>query len=118
MEVPKLEVKLELQLRAYSTAIATQDLSHICNLCLSLWQYQLLNPLRRLGIKPASSQRLCRFLSHLPQQQIPHGSFRYERGLQACPALHPVGHVLSAPRVTGQGVAYNSGLNKDEHPNS
>ena len=32
MEVPSLRVKLELQLLAYSTATATQDLSHICDL--------------------------------------------------------------------------------------
>ena len=30
---------------AYTTAMATLDLSHICNLCFSLWQHQILNPL-------------------------------------------------------------------------
>ena len=38
MEVPRLEVKLELQPLAYTTAIATWDLSHICNLHHSSWQ--------------------------------------------------------------------------------
>ena len=32
MEVPMLGVKSELQLPAYTTATATQDPSHICNL--------------------------------------------------------------------------------------
>ena len=32
MEVPKLRVESELQLLAYTTATATPDLSHICNL--------------------------------------------------------------------------------------
>ena len=45
MEVSGLGVEMELQLQAYATAIATLDLSHICNLCHSLWQHQILNPL-------------------------------------------------------------------------
>ena len=32
MEIPRLGVKLELQLLAYTTAIAMQDLSHVCDL--------------------------------------------------------------------------------------
>ena len=32
MEVPTLGIKLELQLRAYTTATATWDLSHVCDL--------------------------------------------------------------------------------------
>ena len=45
MEVPRLGVKLQLQLPAYTTAIATQDPSLICDLCLSSLQCQILNPL-------------------------------------------------------------------------
>ena len=44
MEVP-IGVELELQLLAYATATATLDSSLICNLCFSLWQHQILNPL-------------------------------------------------------------------------
>ena len=47
MEVPRLRVKLELQLPTYATASATPDLSHICNLCRSLQQRQILNPLSK-----------------------------------------------------------------------
>ena len=45
MEVPRLEVKLELQLPAYATATATQDSSHICDLHHSSRQHQIPNPL-------------------------------------------------------------------------
>ena len=47
MEVPRLQVELELQLLAYTTAtaIAVQDLSHVCDLNHSLGQHRILNPL-------------------------------------------------------------------------
>ena len=44
MELPRLGVKLELQLLAYTTATETQDLSCICNLHHSLRQRWILNP--------------------------------------------------------------------------
>ena len=45
MEVPKLGVKLELQVPAYATATAMQDQSQVCNLYHSSWQCWILNPL-------------------------------------------------------------------------
>ena len=45
MEVPRLGVKLELQLLAYSTATAMPDLSRSCNLHHSSLQHWILNPL-------------------------------------------------------------------------
>ena len=48
MEAPRLGVESELQLRAHTTATATWDLSHVCDLHHSLRQQQLkwiLNPL-------------------------------------------------------------------------
>ena len=47
MEVPELEVELELQLPAYATAIATQNLSHVCELYHSSLQCQILYPLSK-----------------------------------------------------------------------
>ena len=44
-EVPRLGVKSELQLPAYTTTTATQDPSHACNLHHSSWQHQILKPL-------------------------------------------------------------------------
>ena len=37
--------QIKLQLPAYTTAPATQDQSHICDLCRSSWQHWILNPL-------------------------------------------------------------------------
>ena len=45
MEVPRLGVELQLQLLAFNTATEVLDPSHICDLCHSLWQCQILNPL-------------------------------------------------------------------------
>ena len=39
MEVPRLGVKSESQLLAYTTTTATPDLSHVCNPHHSSWQY-------------------------------------------------------------------------------
>ena len=44
-DVPKLGVEVDLQLPAYTTAIATQDLSCICDLHHSLQQCWILDPL-------------------------------------------------------------------------
>ena len=45
MEVPRLGAELELQQLAYTTATATWDLSHKCNLHHSSQQCWILNPL-------------------------------------------------------------------------
>ena len=45
MEVPRLGVELELQLMAYTTATATQDLSLVYNLHHSSRQCRIVNPL-------------------------------------------------------------------------
>ena len=44
MEVPRLEVKSELQLLAYATATAMRDPSRIYSLHHSSWQRQIFNP--------------------------------------------------------------------------
>ena len=44
MEVPRLGVKTELQLPAYTTATETSDLSHVYNLHHSSWQGGILSP--------------------------------------------------------------------------
>ena len=66
LKVSGLGVKLELQLPAYTTATAAQDLSHICDLHHSLWQDQILSPLsERAGIETVSSRTLCWVLNEL-----------------------------------------------------
>ena len=42
--IPRLGVKLELQLRAYTTATATADPSRICDLRCSLQKHWIFNP--------------------------------------------------------------------------
>ena len=49
MEVPRLEVKSELQLPAYTTARDTPDSSHVCDLQHSSWQHRILNPQSEAG---------------------------------------------------------------------
>ena len=44
MEVPRRGVKSELQLLVYTTATATEDLSHVCDLHHSSRQCRILNP--------------------------------------------------------------------------
>ena len=45
MEVPRLGIESELQLRAYTTATETPDPSRACDLHHSSWQRQILNPM-------------------------------------------------------------------------
>ena len=66
VEVPRLEVKLELRLPAYTTATATPDPSCICDLHGSPRQCQVLNP----RIEPASSWILVEFVTTEPQQEL------------------------------------------------
>ena len=63
MEVPRLGIKSELQLPAYTIATATPDLSHICDLHHSSQQCKIPDPLSKPGIKPESSWILLRFLT-------------------------------------------------------
>ena len=49
MEIPRLEVELELQLPAYTTATAMQHPSHVYDLHQSSQQSQILNPLSEVG---------------------------------------------------------------------
>ena len=51
MEIPRLGVKLELQLPAYTTATAIWDLSHICDLHHSSWQRRIPKPLSKAGAR-------------------------------------------------------------------
>ena len=65
MEVPRLEVKSELQLPANTTATAMRDLSLVCDLYHSSQRCGILNPLSRAG----------------DQNLHPHG---YQLGPQIC----------------------------------
>ena len=47
MEVPRLEIKSELQPLAYPTATALPDPRCLCNLHCSLWRCCILNPMNK-----------------------------------------------------------------------
>ena len=70
MEVPRPGVKSELQLPACSTAVATEDISHICDLHHSSWQLWILNPLSEARVAPASSWIPVRFVFAEPWQEL------------------------------------------------
>ena len=67
MKVPRLGVESELELLAYATATAMQDLSRVCDLHHSSWQWQICNHRGRPGIELASSWMLVEFVSPVPQ---------------------------------------------------
>ena len=69
MEVPRPEVRSDLQLPVYTTAIANQDLSCICDLYHSTRQCQILNPLSEDRDRTHKfSWFLVGFLSAAPQR--------------------------------------------------
>ena len=75
MEIPRLGVESELQLLAYTTAIATWDLSHVYNLHHSSRQPWILNPLNEARDQPASSWILVTFITHWATTAIPNTIF-------------------------------------------
>ena len=60
----RLGVESELQLPAYATATATQDLSHIHNLHCSMWQHWILNPLSEAQDITRILMDTSQFLTH------------------------------------------------------
>ena len=70
MEVPWLGFQMELQLPAYTTAIATRDPSHVCDLHCSSGQHQIFNPLSGAGVEPVSSWIRVRFVGTEPQREL------------------------------------------------
>ena len=64
-EVLGLEVKLELQPQASTTATATLDMSHICNPHHCLQKHCIFNPLSKTKIEPTSSWWLFQVLNPL-----------------------------------------------------
>ena len=70
MEVRRPGVELELQLPAYTTATATQELSRVCDLHYSSWQPWILNLRVKPGIKPSSSWILIGFVIAELQREL------------------------------------------------
>ena len=70
MKVPRLGVKLELQLLAYTIATAMQDLRCICDLHYSSWQCQILNPLSEARDQIHIFMILVGFVAAVPQWEF------------------------------------------------
>ena len=66
MEVPRLGVKSEPQLLTYATATATWDLSHVCDRCCSVWQWQILNRLSRIWDRTCNLMHISQVHCHEP----------------------------------------------------
>ena len=71
MEVPRIGVKLELQLLPYTTVTATLDLSHICNLHHSSGQCQILNPVSEVRDQTCVLMDTSQLIFSEPQQELP-----------------------------------------------
>ena len=71
MEVPRLGVKSELQLLAYTTGTATQDLSCVCDLHQSSQQRQILNPLSEARGQIHILMDTSRFLTRWATMETP-----------------------------------------------
>ena len=70
MEVPRLGVELGLQLLAYTTATATQDMSRVCHLHHSSWECQNLNPLSEARDRTRNLMVIVGFVSTVPQLKL------------------------------------------------
>ena len=70
MEVPRLGVKSELQLLAYTTATATQDRILICNLHHRSWQRQSFNSLSEAKDRTHILTDTCRVHNLLSRSKI------------------------------------------------
>ena len=73
VKVPRLGIKVELQLPAYTTTTATPDLSCLCELHHSSWQCWILNPLNEVRdrtciLLDASQIRFCWATMGMPPQ--------------------------------------------------
>ena len=65
MEVPRVGVESEPQLQAYTSATATVNLSHICDLYCILWQGLVLNPLKEARNQTHILMDTCQVLNLL-----------------------------------------------------
>ena len=92
MEVPRLGVKLELQLLAYVTA--TPDPSHICDLHQSSWQCQILHPL----IKDRGQIHILMGTSQVLNLLSQSGNSKKDGFLAAKPNIQGVWGILEQPK--------------------
>ena len=96
MEVPRLGVKLELQLPADTTATATPDPSSVCDLHHGLWQRQILNLLSEARDRTRVLMAPCWVRPTEPQRELPRWvSLCNGKQLQLRPRSKSPGKILS-----------------------
>ena len=78
MKAPRLGVKSELQLPAYTKATATRDLSHVCTHTTAHSIARSSTHWARRGIKPTSPWILVEFFNHWAMKGPPWNSFDRE----------------------------------------
>ena len=100
MQAPRLGVKLELQLQAYTTATTTPDLNCICDLLCSLRQCWILNSLSKardpthilkdtmLGSSPSEPQQKLLVLLIFFKLQIIYNAVIISTVQQSDPVIH------------------------------
>ena len=71
VEVPRLWVKLEVQLLVYTRATTLQDLSRVCNLHHSSWKCQILNPLSKARTQTHNLMVPSRIRFHCATRETP-----------------------------------------------
>ena len=71
VEVPRLGVQSELQLRAYARATAMPDPSHVCDLHHSSQQHWILNPLRKARDGTCILMETSWIVSSAPRRELP-----------------------------------------------
>ena len=100
MEIPRLAVKLELQLPAYTTATATQEPSCICDLHHSAQQRWSLNPLYEARDRTPSSWILVGFVTRWAMTGTPVISIFNRWGNYSSKKLHNLPKVTNSVRQT------------------
>ena len=114
MEVPRIGVKLELQLPAYTIAIATQDPSRVCDLHHSSWQCRILNPLSETRNWTHILMDASRVYYHWATMGTPHlNRFIGTCSLLSCPRIVQREHVhFISSKKSGSGPTLTSGQSK------
>ena len=96
MEVPRLGVESELHLLAYTTATATPDLSHICNLHHSSQQHRILNPLSEARDRTYNLMVPSWIRFHCAMMETPLCIFKRDTlGLLTLLILNPISYLYS-----------------------
>ena len=112
MEVPRVGVQSELLLPAYARATATPDLSLVCDLHHSSWQYRILNWLseardRTRNLMVPSWIRFCCATTGTPRsfivsflifKSLSHFEFTFVYTVRLCPDLTDLHAAVELPQ--------------------